>query len=376
MFSGKVILKKLLSGVVLCFAIFSIGSINTINAQEMEMVEETLEARVVEVLEEREVDFEGQKQTYQKLELTVTEGSLVNRNIVLENGNIPTVNSQIYKVGDKVMVSYTKDFEGNDLFYITDYIRRDALIFLFIVFALLSIVIGGLWGASSLIGMAYSFLIIFKFILPQILKGTDPIMVAIFGAALIIPVTFYLSHGFHKKTHVAIIGTLLTLITTGILASFFVEITKLTGFASEEAGFLQAETGTLVNMKGLLLAGIIIASLGILDDITISQASVVQELKNANEKLRFRDLASRAMKVGRDHIASLVNTLVLVYAGSALPLLLLFINNPTPFGQVINHEIIADEIVRTLVGSIGLILAVPITTLLAASYFSKQTQSQ
>jgi uncharacterized membrane protein len=192
----------------------------------------------------------------------------------------------------------------------------------------------------------------------------------------IIPVTFYLSHGFNKKTHVAIVGTIISLIITGVLAAVFVNISKLTGYASEEAGFLQSEIGGTINMKGVLLAGIIIGTLGVLDDITVSQSAIVYQLKKANKKLGFRQLFSRAMKVGHDHISSLINTLVLVYAGVAMPLLLLFVNNPRPFSEVINYEIIADEIVRTLVGSIGLITAVPITTVLAALWISEDRKSR
>jgi len=182
----------------------------------------------------------------------------------------------------------------------------------------------------------------------------------------IIPITFYLSHGFNKKTTVAVGGTVIALIITGILAGIFVEAAKLTGFASEEAGFLQVAKQGLVNIKGLLLAGIIIGVLGVLDDVTVSQSAIVFQLKQANAKIKAGELYKRAMDVGKDHISSMVNTLVLVYTGAALPLLLLFIDNPHPFSEVVNYEIIADEIVRTLVGSIGLVLAVPITTLIAS----------
>jgi len=171
---------------------------------------------------------------------------------------------------------------------------------------------------------------------------------------------------------VAIAGTIVALVITGILAGIFVEAARLTGFASEEAGFLQVAKQGTVNIKGLLLAGIIIGVLGVLDDVTVSQSAIVLKLKEANSQLKPRELYNKAMDVGRDHISSMVNTLILVYTGAALPLLLLFINNPHPFTEIINYEIIADEIVRTLVGSIGLILAVPITTLFAALTVGKK----
>jgi uncharacterized membrane protein len=227
-------------------------------------------------------------------------------------------------------------------------------------------VIGRLWGITAIIAMAFSFFVIFKLILPQILSGSDPVFIAVFGSIVIIPVSFYSSHGLNKKTTIAIVGTVISLVITGVLAVIFVEASKLTGFASEEASFLQVARGGAINMKGLLLAGIIIGTLGILDDVTISQASVVNQLDMTDKKLSFGELYGRAMSVGQDHISSMVNTLVLVYTGAALPLLLLFVNNPHSFLEIINYEIVADEVVRTLVGSIGLVAAVPITTLISA----------
>ena len=330
--------------------------------------EEILEGQVTQILEEKQITPMGVKepQLYQKLEILVTKGSLKDKKITIENGNLPMSNLQKYQVGDELVINYGKDFEGNDTFYITDYVRRSALFWLFVIFVIMAVAIGRWQGATSLVGMAISFLVIFKFILPKISSGSDPIQIAILGSLVIIPATFLLSHGVNKKTGIAIIGTLISLIVTGILANAFVEASRLTGFASEEAGFLQAYKPGLINIKGLLLAGIIIGVLGVLDDITISQSAIVQQLKAANPKLKAGELYKKAMAVGKDHIASMVNTLVLVYTGAALPLLLLFIDNPHPFSEVVNYEIIADEVVRTLVGSIGLILAVPVTTLIAS----------
>lgn len=327
----------------------------------------TLEATVNKIIEEKEIKYAGAQnyQIYQKLELTVTKGILIGNKIIVENGSLPVSNVVQYRTGDKIIVMYDKDIQGNDLFYITDFIRRDALFFLFLIFVVLTIIIAKWRGLLSLIGMAVSFLIIFVFLLPNISSGSNPVLIAIISSLLIIPISFLLSHGFNKKTLVAIAGTLISLIITGILANIFVSAAKLTGFATEEAGFLQAINQGSINIQGLLLAGIIIGVLGVLDDITVSQSAIVFQLKETDAKLQYGELYKRAMNVGRDHISSMVNTLILVYAGAAMPLLLLFIDNPHPFGEIINYEIIADEIVRTLVGSIGLILAVPITTLIA-----------
>ncbi len=362
-------MKRFLIGLfVSCiFSVFSLFFTTGILAQEVIQKEETLEGKIVQILDEKKVITKGSEdpRLYQKLKILVTKGSLKGGEITIENGNVPSVNTPKYKVGDKIIISYSKDLEGNDAFYITDFIRREPLLLLFIVFMVLTVAIAKWRGFLSLLGMSASFLIIFSLILPRILEGHDPVETVILGSLLIIPITFFLSHGFNKKTGVAIAGTLIALIITGVMAGIFVDASKLSGFASEEAGFIQAAKGGLVNIKGLLLAGIIIGVLGVLDDITISQSAIVFQLKETNEKLKFRELYKRAMNVGRDHISSMVNTLILVYTGAALPLLLLFIDNPHPFSEVINYEIIADEIVRTLVGSIGLVLAVPITTFIA-----------
>jgi len=329
--------------------------------------EEILEGKVIQIIEESQIIPSGAKdvQLYQKVEILVTKGSLKDAKIVIENGKMPMSNVQKYALGEELVISHNKDFEGNDIFYISDYIRRGSLLRLFIIFVLCTVVIAKWRGFLSLVGMGISFLVIFFFILPKISAGAHPVEIAIMGSLIIIPVSFFLSHGFNKKTLVAIAGTLIALLITGVLANTFVESAQLTGFASEEAGFLQNIKQGSVNIKGLLLAGIIIGVLGVLDDITVSQSAIVFQLKEANEKFGFFDLYKRAMNVGQDHISSMVNTLVLVYAGAALPLLLLFVDNPHPFSEIINYEIVADEVVRTLVGSIGLVLAVPITTLIA-----------
>ena len=342
------------------------------NSPSSQPKEETIEAVITDVREDKIIETDGKAQLSQILQLLTTSGTIKGKKIQIENGNIPQKNVTKFKVGDKVIVTATKNFEGKDVYYIQDYVRRDSLYLLFFVFLCVVLVIGTKKGISALLGMAFSFFVIFVFILPQISAGRDPILISIIASLFIVPITFFLSHGFNKKTIAAIIGTFIALIITGILATLFVNGARLTGFASEEAGFLDAEKNGLVNIKGLLLAGIIVSVLGILDDITVSQAAIVFQLKKLSPNLTFIELYSKAMEVGRDHIASVVNTLVLVYTGAALPLLLLFVNSERPFGQVINHELIAEEIIRTLVASIGLIFAVPITTLLTAYFIKDQ----
>lgn len=314
-------------------------------------------------------------QLYQKLELQLTTGPQKGKTVTIENGNLPMASVPQYAVGDNLVLNAAKDLQGNMSYTIADYVRRGALLWAFILFVIVAVAVGAKRGFMSLIGMAISFAIIFLYTLPTIAHGGDPMTVAIISSFIIVPVTFYLSHGFNKKTTVAIFGTFVSLIITGLLANYFVSLARLTGFGSEEAGYLQAYYPNTVNIKGLLLAGIVIGGVGILNDITVSQSAIVAELKNTSEKIGFTALYTKAMNVGHDHIASMINTLILVYAGAALPLLVLFVDNPQPFSQIINYEFMAEEVVRTMVASIGLILAVPITTLFAAIVFGKLQKS-
>lgn len=352
------------------FTIFSLIVVGSVQAQSD--ADEMLEGRIVEITNQEITNEFGESFQGQEFKIKVKRGSLAGEDIVFLSDPYHGVDTSAYGVGDEVAVLRTVSPDGTEQFFITDFVRRSGLWILFCSFVFLAVVIGGRWGASSVVGMAFSFAVIVKLVLPMIMAGQNAIMAAVLGSILIIPVTFGLSHGWKVKTWIAGLGTVITLILTGLMAVLAVEMTKLAGFGSEEALFLQAMVGGEINMKGLLLAGVIISSLGILDDITISQASVVAELKSANSKLGFGELFQRAMNVGRDHIASLINTLVLVYAGASLPLLLLFMTNDAQFLDVINTELVAEEIVRTLVGSSGLILAVPITTFLAAGYFHRQ----
>lgn len=271
-----------------------------------------------------------------------------------------------YKIGDRVILQKDAQFEG--LYSVSDMVRTPALIKLFLVFVIVILVVSGEAGIRSLLGLSFSFSVIFKFVLPQIIAGSNPLTVALLASLIILLVSYFLTHGINQKSVIAILGTFGALALTGILATIYGASSKLSGFGSEEASFLigNLPIGSFYN---LYLAGIIIGSLGVLDDITISQASIVSELVEANRRLDIKELYLRAMRIGHDHISSLVNTLVLVYAGSALPLLILFVTSNTTTIELLNYEMMAEEIVRTLVGSIGLVAAVPLTTIIAAYWY-------
>lgn len=328
----------------------------------------SIKATITNILEEKEIEVMGINQLYQKLELQLDSN---HQKIIIENGNQPLANIIKYSLNDRVLITESSTMNGGVEYNITDFIRTDSLILLTIIFLIFLIAIAKWKGISAVLGMIFTFIIIFTLILPKIASGENPTLIAIIGSLIIIPVSFYLAHGFNKKTNIAIISSILTLITTIILGSIFIKIGHLTGLSSEEAGMLSLSQ-TSLNMQGILLAGIVIGALGVLDDITIAQAAVVDELSKTNKSNKPKDLYSHAMSVGKDHITSMVNTLILAYAGASLPLLLIFFDNPHPFSEIINYEMISEEIIRTLTGSIGLILAVPITTFLASNSYKKR----
>ncbi len=306
------------------------------------------------------------------VQVAVTEGPQSGKKFAVSLFDEKQIKSQGLQTGNKVLVQFVKGPGGNTQVVIVDQVRKMPLLVLFAVFLLFVIVIGRLKGILSFVGMIFSFMVIGNFIIPQIILGNDPLLISLLGSLFIIPLTFYIAHGIRTHTTIAVVGTFFALVVTGALAYIFVYFSKLTGFAAEEALFIQAMKGNTINMQSLLLAGIIIGAMGVLDDITISQTSIVEKLIKANPKYTFWQVYKEAMDVGRDHIASLVNTLVLVYAGAALPLFVLFYNSQLGgYQEVINMEIVATEIVRTLVSSIGIISAVPITTFIAARYLKK-----
>lgn len=298
-----------------------------------------------------------------------SEGESVRVEIVDES-NAPDV-----RAGDRVILGHSPDAPPPFNYYFNDFERRVPLIALGALFAAVVVALGRWKGLMALAGFALSLAILIFFVLPAILGGTSPLAVAIVGASAVMLGALYMAHGVNVRTTTAALGTFGSLALTGLLALLFVEGSRLTGFSSEEAVFLNLRASQ-INLQGLVLAGIIIGSLGVLDDVTITQASAVWELRLANPSYGFRELYRSALVIGRDHIASTVNTLLLAYAGAALPLFILFTLAETKLGTVVNSEIVAEEIVRTLVGSIGLVAAVPITTGLAALVVSRATPAQ
>ena len=297
------------------------------------------------------------------LELKITDG--IDDGQVIALDFVETPRTPRIELGDKIVLGYEPDAEPGSEYFYADRQRGRPLLVLAGIFALAVIALGRWHGVRALAGLAVSLAVLVAFVLPALLRGSNPLAVAVVGAAAVMVVALYLAHGVTVRTTIALLGTLVSLVLTGALAALFVAAGRFTGLASEEATFLNAVAGQ-VELQGLLLAGIIIGSLGVLDDVTVTQASAVWELHLANPAYRARELYTAALRIGRDHIASTVNTLVLAYAGASLPLLVLFSLANRDLGDVLTGEVIAQEVVRTLVGSIGLVASVPITTGLAA----------
>ncbi|MGW0602434.1 YibE/F family protein [Streptomyces sp. NPDC002640] len=267
--------------------------------------------------------------------------------------------------GDSVIVAYEPTAPKELQYSVMDMDRKFPLTLLAGIFAVAVVIVGRLRGLMALIALAVSFMVLTLFILPAILQGSNPLLVAVVGSSAIMLIALYLCHGLSARTSVAVLGTLVSLLLIGVLGSVFIGWGDLTGNTDDNTGLIHGLYPQL-DMSGLLLAGVIIGSLGVLDDVTVTQTSAVWELHEANPSLGPRGLYRAGLRIGRDHIASVVNTLVLAYAGAALPLLLLFSIAQSSVGSVANSELVAQEIVRTLIGSIGLVASVPVTTALAA----------
>ena len=333
---------------------------------------EIFKAQVIEIIKEQEkIDEKGNRIIQQNLKLRGLTGSFKNKEFIFDGiGKIEVIANQVCKKGDKVIVNYEKDMNGEDVFYVIDFVRTNNIYLLTFIFVLVILFVGRFKGLRAIISLFITFFIILKFILPSILNGANPVLISIIGAFIILIFIIYITEGFNKKSHLAVFSVLISLIITGILSVIFVNLMKLTG-VSEESLFLVSLAETTINFKGILLAGVIIGSLGVLDDMVVSQISAVQEIKKSNLGLSNKDVFKKAYKIGVSHISSMTNTLFLAYAGTSLTILLLFSLKIEPFmsfTDILNNNLIATEILRGLVGGIGLALSMPISTFLASYY--------
>ncbi len=334
--------------------------------------QEFYKGSVIKIIKQGEQNIAGTKMPYQIVQIKLLNENDNGKTITINYGKDSNLNpSQKVTIGDTVILQHT---QNNYIIY--DKYRLTNILYIFIGFFLLVCLIAGWKGFGSILGLSISLAVIMLYMLPQILSGANPLQVSIIASLIILLVTTYLAHGISKQTTVALISTFISLLLTVWISSFFVANTQLTGINDETSTLLFGPT-IHINLSGLLLAGIIIGTLGALNDITTTQSATIFALAKHDPKASFKKLFTTGFNVGREHIVSMINTLVLAYAGSALTLLLFLILNPQkiPYWVILNNEDISDEIIRTLAGSTGLILVVPIVTLLAAAICDKKIKS-
>lgn len=376
-------MKKIIKNIIFALFVFSILIPVSSQAQvdRQKPQESIFKAEVIEILEEKTVEFnEENSQIQQNLKLKGLEGDYIDKEIVFEGiGNLEVLSAQNYDVGDKVLMAHSTSPSGEDFYYIVEVVRTSSIWYLLALFVAILLIVGRWKGFRSLIVLAFTFFIIISFIIPKILAGANPLMITILGSLLILLVIIYVTEGIRTKSHLAVASIFFSLVITIFISWLFVNLAQLTGAASEDILFLFNIEGATINLKGLLLAGIIIGALGVLDDAVISQISTAKEIASSNLSYRFKEIFAKTYRVGVSHIASMTNTLFLAYAGVSLPLLILFISGESPFNsivQIINTELIATEIIRTLSGTIGLIFSVPVATFLASWYYGKENENK
>jgi uncharacterized membrane protein len=274
---------------------------------------------------------------------------------------------------DVLVLSRTRSGDGTAMYSFADYERDLPMVTLAVAFAVVVGLVARWRGLASLVGLAFAFFVLLQFVLPGILADEPPMLVTLVGCSAIMFVVLYLAHGFSARTTTALVGTLFGLFLVAVLGAMSVQAARLTGLTSEETVQLATYDPTL-DFSGLVIAGVVVAGLGVLNDVTITQASAIWQLQEASPGMTWRQLYTRGMAIGRDHIASTVYTIVFAYAGASLPLLLLFELYAQPAGVTITSSALAEEVIRTLVGSIALVLAVPVTTA-AGAFFATAASS-
>lgn len=333
-----------------------------LQAQELHQdVEEVIKGEVIEIVRESSRSVVGTETQVriQDIRVRLLSGSQEGSIIEFENDRM------VLKEGQKIYINHLVFVDGTELYQVRDVDRTKGIYILLGLFAGVVLLFGGTQGARSLLSLAGSFLLIVFVLFPLFLAGYSPLLVSIVVGPLILCLAVFATHGISVRSAVATLGATLAILCTAWIAVFGIDILALTGFFSEETIYLNMSTVGTLDFQGLLLGSIIIGVLGVLDDIAVTQVAVVSELKETNPHISRRELYLRALRVGKEHVSALVNTIVLAYAGVSLPLLLLFSQSASPFMDILNNEIFATEILRTIAGSIGLIATVPITTLLA-----------
>ena len=337
----------------------------TADVAKLGLIKDVHQARVVDIERDDCASTEGSpvRVLCDKVRLRLEGGPDRGRTRTIEFAD--AVNKPDLSPGDTIVLNHVEDGDRGFDYTYADRQRRPVLLWLTAIFAVAVIVLGRWRGVGALVGLGASLFVILQFVVPSMLAGNDPPLVAIVGASSIAFLALYLANGVRTMTTVALLATLAALAITVALATAFTELAHLTGTVDEDALLLKLGAAS-IDLKGLVLAGMVLGALGALDDVTVTQAATVGELRAADPKASRRQLYRAGLRVGRDHVASTVNTLALAYAGAALPILILFTISGRSLGAVANGEIVATAIISALVGSIGLVCAVPISTWFAA----------
>ncbi len=336
-------------------------------AQELHQeLQETVRAEVLRIISEESRDIVGTdaEATVQEVQVRILEGERA--------GNVATFENDlmVLTVDDAIYVNRLVSIDGVEYYQFKDVDRTMPLMVLGILFVLVLVGFTGMHGVRALLSLFLSIGAILFVLVPLLLKGYSPVVMSVLVGGATLAVALFLTHGVHARSTIAIIGTFGAVVVTGLLATLFVSMSHLTGLSSDAAIYLNFSTKGTLDFGGLLLGSVIIGILGVLDDVAITQAAVVAELKRADASFSFRELFVRALRVGRSHITSLVNTLSFAYVGVALPLVLLLAASNASIVLSINQEMVAAELIRIFVGSIGLVLAVPLTTLIGALWYT------
>jgi len=337
---------------------------------------EFMKAQVVQILGVKKNPYSDYHSTIQALDVTILDGASAGQTVQV-NYDSQNISDLALNVGDTIILEKAVNASGNTTYSIEDKYRLDSISFIAAAFIILVILIAGWKGFASFIGLGLSLLVIFSYIVPQILAGADPLTICLIGSIIILLLTTYIAHGFSKQTTIALCATLLALFITFLLSLLIAQISQITGYADENDIAIHFGTQHLINVKGLLLGSIIIGTLGALNDITTTQAAAIFEFAKTDKQLTAKHLFKKGFAVGREHIASLINTLVLAYAGSALTVFLFLFYNSSyyPLWVILNGETLNEEVIRTIVGTAGLLCVVPIVTFLASYFATKPHKS-
>ncbi len=313
----------------------------------------------------------------QNLKVRITSGKYKNQVLDIENHLSDNPAYDILpKKGDRVIVMI-EEVDGEIEAYVTDFQRSNYILYLAIFFILIILLIGRIKGLKAIISLALTILSVFYILLPRILKGADPMPISILVAVGVTIITILLVSGLNYKSITAILGTSLGVIIAGLISYYIGHKAHLTGLSSEEATMLMYIPQNIdFNFKNLLFSGIILGALGAVMDVGMSIASSIEEIHLVNPNLSTKELFKSGMNVGKDIMGTMTNTLILAYTGSSIPMLLLFMAYDISMVEIMNLDIIATEAVRSLAGSIGLVLTIPITAAIGSILIMKQNKRE